>query len=82
MIIKFNFPLPRNVTTEEIHPLLCGLFKIFLESCRPLMIIVKIFLLYGTFNDTPDYTLYKLKRSYFMSISANIELQVVSITCC
>jgi hypothetical protein len=36
----------------------------------------------GTVNSTSDYTLWTLSRSYFKGISANIELQVYSVTCC
>jgi hypothetical protein len=35
-----------------------------------------------TFNSISDYTLCTLHRSYFNRISANIELQVYSVTCC
>jgi hypothetical protein len=35
-----------------------------------------------TVNSTSDYTLWILYRSYFKGISANIELQVYSVTCC
>jgi hypothetical protein len=31
---------------------------------------------------TSDYTFWTLNRSYFKDISANIELQVYSVTCC
>jgi hypothetical protein len=36
----------------------------------------------GTLNSTSDYTLRTLYRSYFKTISDNIELQVYSVTCC
>jgi hypothetical protein len=36
----------------------------------------------GTVNSTPDYTLWSWCRSYFKGISAIIELQVYSVTCC
>jgi hypothetical protein len=35
-----------------------------------------------TVNSTSDYTLWTLYRSYFKGISANIELQIYSLTCC
>jgi hypothetical protein len=33
-------------------------------------------------DSTSEYTLWALYRSYFKRISANIELQVYSVTCC
>jgi hypothetical protein len=35
-----------------------------------------------TVNSISDYTLWTLYRFYFKGISANIELQVYSVTCC
>jgi hypothetical protein len=35
-----------------------------------------------TVNSTSDYTLWTLYHSYFKGISANIELQLYSMTCC
>jgi hypothetical protein len=36
----------------------------------------------GIVNSTLDYTLLTLQRSYFVGISANIELRMYSVRCC
>jgi hypothetical protein len=51
-----------------------------LTGCLRLLCLIKCKKKIGTVNNTSDYT-FQTYRSYFNSISANIELQVYSVKC-